>query len=135
MTPKKLQKLMYYAYSWGLVFLNETSEDLNIKLFDGDFEAWVHGPVDSELYSKYKKYGYQQVEQENVDISLNAKISKQIVDEVFRVYGEFTADQLEYQTHQEEPWQQSRKGLTPIAATNNKIEDATIFDFYGSQLA
>ncbi|WP_336507207.1 Panacea domain-containing protein [Paenibacillus larvae] len=38
MTPKKLQKLCYYAYSFYLAIYEK-------KLFDDNFEAWVHGPV------------------------------------------------------------------------------------------
>lgn len=56
-TPKKLQKLLYYLYAWGLVFLNEDLDDLNDKVFSGKFEAWVHGPVNRDIYEKYRSYG------------------------------------------------------------------------------
>ena len=38
----KVQKLLYYIQAWSLSILDK-------PLFDGDFEAWVHGPV-------YKRY-------------------------------------------------------------------------------
>ncbi len=56
-TPKKLQKLLYYLYAWGLVFLNEDIDDLSDKVFSGEFEAWVHGPVNRDVYERYKPYG------------------------------------------------------------------------------
>ena len=31
-SPKKLQKLVYYAYAWVLTLLNDSSEELNIRL-------------------------------------------------------------------------------------------------------
>ncbi len=37
-TAMKLQKLMYYAQAWNLVWEEK-------ELFDDDFEAWANGPV------------------------------------------------------------------------------------------
>ncbi|EGE9348465.1 hypothetical protein IBL91_003145, partial [Listeria monocytogenes] len=45
MTPKKLQKMLYYAYAWTLTLTNDNPDDLKNKLFPEKFEAWVHGPV------------------------------------------------------------------------------------------
>lgn len=54
MSPKKLQKLVYYAYAWVLTLMNENEDDLDVKLFDSRLEAWIHGPLFPELYHKYK---------------------------------------------------------------------------------
>ena len=54
MSPKKLQKLVYYAYAWTLALLNETIDDLHFRLFHNKIEAWVHGPVVPDLYQQYK---------------------------------------------------------------------------------
>jgi len=43
----KLQKLLYYIQSWHLVFFDK-------KLFDDDFQAWVHGPVSRKIYDTFK---------------------------------------------------------------------------------
>ena len=32
-SPKKLQKLVYYAYAWTLTLLNDSAEKLTNKLF------------------------------------------------------------------------------------------------------
>jgi hypothetical protein len=45
----KLQKLMYYAQGWGLVFLKA-------PLFDEEPEAWVNGPVYRSVYNKFKGF-------------------------------------------------------------------------------
>lgn len=50
MTPKKLQKLLYYAYSWDMVFENEDIDNLDVFLFNEEFEAWVHGPVIPDIW-------------------------------------------------------------------------------------
>ena len=31
-TPKKLQKMLYYAYAWALVFFNDDQKDLSETL-------------------------------------------------------------------------------------------------------
>lgn len=134
-TPKKLQKLLYYAYAWGLVFLNETSDDLRNKLFDGSFEAWVHGPVDSEVYQEYKIYGYQSIDKNITDkIVINDETADNILNQVWKIYGQYKADELEALTHQELPWVNARKGLDPLTATNKAIDDDVMFNFYGAKL-
>ena len=54
LTPKKLQKLVYYSYSWFIALNNENENEINSLLFDETPEAWIHGPVFKSLYSKYK---------------------------------------------------------------------------------
>lgn len=39
MTPKKLQKMLYYCYAWGLIFFNKDGSNIENKLFDAKFEA------------------------------------------------------------------------------------------------
>ena len=53
MTHKKLQKLCYYAYSWFIYMENDDIENIENRLFEEKFQAWVHGPVNYELYLKY----------------------------------------------------------------------------------
>lgn len=134
-TPKKLQKLLYYAYAWGLVFLNETSDDLRNKLFDGSFEAWVHGPVDSEVYQEYKTYGYQSIDKVITNtIVINDEPADNILNQVWQIYGQYNADELEALTHQELPWVHARTGIDPLTATNRTIDDDVMFNFYGAKL-
>ena len=71
MSPKKLQKLVYYGYAWTIALLNDTAEDIHFKLFESDIEAWVHGPVVPELYQKYKDFGWHDIPKvENFDESI-----------------------------------------------------------------
>ena len=50
-TPLKLQKILYYAQGYYLA-IND------VELFPEEFQAWTHGPVNEEIYIKYKDYGY-----------------------------------------------------------------------------
>ena len=55
LTPKKLQKLVYYAYAWFIALNNQSAEEIESVLFEEAPEAWVHGPVFPSLYAKYKE--------------------------------------------------------------------------------
>lgn len=134
MSPKKLQKLVYYAYAWTLVFHNDDIDNLENKLFDDEIEAWVHGPVNRNLYREYASYGYHNIEKkESIDVDFSTDIEATL-DEVWEAYGEFDGNQLEALTHQEEPWKEARIGLKPMDATDKKINDKTIFEFYSKEI-
>lgn len=134
MSPKKLQKLVYYAYAWTLVFHNDSDEKLENKLFDDKIEAWVHGPVVRKLYRKYAPYGYHNIEKKN-DISI--KFSNDIegtLEEVWSAYGDFDGNQLEALTHNEDPWKEARVGLKPLDGTDRKIKDQIMFNYYSEEM-
>ena len=62
MTHKKLQKLCYYAYSWFIYIYNDNCNHIKNRLFDKIFVAWVHGPINVELYEKYKNNNFYKIE-------------------------------------------------------------------------
>jgi uncharacterized phage-associated protein len=61
LTPKKLQKLVYYAYAWFIALNNQSAEEIESVLFEEAPEAWVHGPVFPSLYAKYKGYCWHEI--------------------------------------------------------------------------
>lgn len=130
MSPKKLQKLLYYAYSWVLTLTNDSADDIENKLFENNFEAWVHGPVLRDIYNEYREYGYRKIPQTNCGITFSDDIND-ILRQVWEVYGNYTADELESLTHQESPWKNARKGLSPVEASDKPILDKDIFNCYG----
>ncbi|ATU69675.1 DUF4065 domain-containing protein [Levilactobacillus brevis] len=136
MSPKKLQKMIYYAYSWVLTLMNDNSSDLQNKLFDDEFEAWVHGPVIRSIYSEYADYGYHDIEEYvgKKSPELPADI-EDILEQVRDVYGGYTADELENMTHQETPWKNARNGYSPIELCQKKISDRDIYDCYIQRVA
>src|SRR5699024_7071293 len=110
MSPKKLQKLLYYAYSWTLTLENEEADSLNNKLFDEKFEAWVHGPVIPKIYRKYSHLGYNNIEKNEEEVPVFQDDIESILNQVWDVYGNYTGDELESITHQESPWLNARAG-------------------------
>ncbi|MDT2265879.1 DUF4065 domain-containing protein [Paenibacillus larvae] len=84
------------------------------KLFDDNFEAWVHGPVNPQLYTEYREYGWQEIPQEiNYPNSImkNERV-REIIEEVYESYGHLDGSQLEYLTRQEDPWKMLGTGYS-----------------------
>lgn len=134
-SPKKLQKLVYYAYAWALTLLNDSAENLTNKLFDdGHFEAWVHGPVIHGLYVEYSKYGFNNITEHKSQPTFTEDV-EDVLDQVWEVYGKYSADQLESMTHQESPWRNARKGLSPLDSSSNLISDKDMFNCYIKRVA
>jgi len=130
MTPKKLQKLLYYAYSWYLTLQNESSDNLENRLFDEEFEAWVHGPVIYKVYNQYRDRGYKPIEQFNGEVPKFDEDTEDILEQVWEVYGKYNGNELETITHQEAPWLNARKGYQPLDRCTEVIKDKDIFEYY-----
>ena len=133
-SPKKLQKLVYYSYAWSIALLNDSPENIQFKLFESDVEAWVHGPVVPELYRKYKDFGWQEIPQvKDFDESIFASEILDILQQVWDVYGGFTGNQLEAISHKEMPWIEARKGNPVCMASSEIISDKNMFIYYNEQ--
>lgn len=126
MTNKKLQKLCYYAKAWYLALNDE-------NLIPEQFQAWVHGAVQPELYKKYRDYGFSNIPQET-DTSDIPETYMGFAREVFSVYGSYTGDQLEYINHREDPWIDARKGLEPWENSTNIISEDSMKKYYRQRL-
>lgn len=125
-SPLKLQKLVYYAQAWYLAIHGK-------PLMDEEFQAWVHGPVNPRLYSRFRGYGWQPI-QEDVAVPKLRKEVVEFLDEVWDVYGGFTAVALERMTHNERPWKAARAGLPPDAASNAEISQESMREYYAARL-
>jgi uncharacterized phage-associated protein len=120
----KLQKLLYYSQAWHLALFGE-------PLFDEDIEAWVHGPVVPEIFRRYRDCKWSPIPSLGVD---NACQFRPHLEEVWRVYGRFSAFDLERLTHSEDPWKMARKGLAPDESSNNIITKSSMRDYYSARL-
>ena len=98
MSNLKLQKLMYYAQGFALVLCDK-------PLFPQCIEAWIYGPVVPALYHEYKSYGTDAIPPPRErDFSKYDQETRDLLDEVYAVYGQFAAWKLRNMTHQEPPW-------------------------------
>ena len=130
LTPKKLQKLVYYSYAWFIALNNEDPDEITNVLFNEQPEAWIHGPVFPSLYEKYKGYNWNEIEKiDNDNLNLNKDL-KAFLNDVWKKFGKFSADELEYMTHQEEPWAKARNNISKDMRSNEKISNKDIFIYY-----
>ena len=94
----KLQKLVYYAQGFHLALYDR-------PLFEEEIQAWKHGPVVPVLYHKYKQYGADAIPKPvNMDFSVFDDEVRKFLDEVYQVYGQYSAWKLRDMTHEEPPW-------------------------------
>lgn len=98
MTHLKLQKLLYYCQGFALVLLKR-------PLFSNKIEAWPHGPVVVDIYHEFKRYGDGIIDEiVSGDVSALTDEEKSMIDDVYEVYGGYSASRLRNLTHSENPW-------------------------------
>lgn len=124
MTAMKLQKLVYYCQAWSLVWDER-------PLFNEEIQAWANGPVCPALYSAHKGQfeivGLSKGNPDNLD-----ETAKETINSVLKYYGDKTSQWLRDLTHLEDPWKQARRGTPDGVACQNRIELASMADYYDS---
>ncbi len=130
MDQKKLQKLCYYAQAWSYALNGRPA-------FDGNFEAWVHGPVNRTLWNRFRTYGYQNID--TSDIKGARHISDgtliELLEDVWVTYGNFTGWQLENLTHTESPWINAREGFSEFEPSDRVIDVKDMREYYHSLIS
>lgn len=133
LTMLKLQKLLYYAQAWYLV-------NNNNRLFDGPFQAWVHGPVNRDVFDRFKDTHYLYTVAKPCDKQATYKTEniseedRRYLDDFLEVYGSSTGTDLERQSHFERPWLEARGNIGPLDACTNEINEEIMREFYSSLL-
>lgn len=124
LSAMKLQKLVYYAQAWSLVWDDK-------PLFKAKIEAWANGPVVRVLYDKHR--GQFSVKQWPAgDRTKVVGEAKKTVDSVLSFYGDKSGQWLSELTHKERPWLEARKGLTDDDRCDKEITLAAMAEYYGS---
>ena len=130
----KLQKLLYYIQAWHLAFGRG-------RLFKGNFQAWIHGPVNRDVYDRFKDSHslYDNVGRNDIlnpaaleDLGEHTRLH---IDEVLEAYAPLSGTQLEAITHSEEPWINARNGYSPTQRCEALIDEQLMRDFYANLLA
>lgn len=117
-SPMKLQKLLFYVKAWGLVAGKE--------LVEGDFVHYTHGPLNWDIYTKFKDFKSGSIEPPCDDVTITDPGKKQLIDFIVENYVEFDALTLSAMTHSELPWME-----TPHSEL---IPENLIVDYYSQQL-
>ena len=126
MTTLKLQKLVYYAQAWSLVWDER-------PLYDEKIEAWSNGPVVRDLFEyhrgKYFVSGIEAGDSGNLDDE-----QKATVDMVLKHYGDKPAYWLVRLSHSEPPWKEARGELSPTELGDAEIALDSMAHYYSSLL-
>jgi uncharacterized phage-associated protein len=95
----KLQKLVYYAQGLHLVLHDGQ------PLFEDTIEAWNYGPVVPDLYHRYKEWSANGIP---ANINFNHETidseTKTFLDEIYEVFGQFSAIRLMNLSHSDKCW-------------------------------
>lgn len=114
LTQMQLQKLAYIAHGWSLAIYDE-------PLISEPPLAWDYGPVYADLREALRSHGSKGVSRpiargdyeagcfhENSGEKVDGRFTdtqQYLLEEIFRIYGEFEAFQLSALTHKEgTPW-------------------------------
>lgn len=125
MNHKKLQKLCFYIQAWYFAITNQ-------KLIDTEFQAWAHGPVSPNLFDNYqdwKSLTIPQITYTLYDINIS-DWQKDFIKAIYNLYKDYSADELEWLTHQEEPWREARGDVPDGEACTAVISDESIRTYY-----
>lgn len=123
MTPLKLQELCYYAQAW-----NYTLNDF--PLIDSDFQAWSEGPISPSLFKKYKLTPHK-IPQTVTPSEIRPE-DEEILERVWKTYGDQSGTALEVLTQRELPWQQARIGLDGNEPCTAVISPSSMKTFYSA---
>jgi len=123
-TNLKLQKLLYYVQGWHLGLFGTPA-------FEGRFEAWVHGPVVRDVYTRFRDCRWNPIANDVPDVALERRL-KDHIDEVLDVYGSDSAWSLERRSHAEDPWIEARGGIAPDEECRNEIPNDAMMAFFGA---
>lgn len=125
MSSVKLQKLVYYAQAWYLVWNDE-------PLFEEEIQAWVGGPVVVTLYNQHRGIFKLNAVHFQGDTSQIDKETREDIDKVLEFYAHRDAQWLSDLTHMEAPWKEARKGLSDGERGKSVISHASISEYYSS---
>ena len=124
-TPLALQKLIYYSQAFFRAYFNKF-------MFNNDCQAWVHGPVYTEIYHKYKKHGYNPIDEtlENFNHYDLSEIEIEVINSVLGNFGCYSGKILEKMTHIEMPWLETRGDLKHNEVSSKNIDKELIAKYF-----
>lgn len=127
----KLQKLVYYGQAWHLAMRDE-------PIFAEAIQAWPHGPVVPLLYHRFKGYGWSSIDTTALITDPFEDLpacARDVLDQVYSAYGDFTGKQLEAMTHAEAPWIDARGRAEPLERSDAIITHDAMRRFYRARMA
>jgi uncharacterized phage-associated protein len=123
----KLQKLLYYAQGFHLALFAR-------PLFSDKVKAWQYGPVVPDVWHRYRDSGFGPIgAPKDFDASRYDPDTRDLLDEINRVYGQYSATKLRDLTHEEPPWRDAWERRQ--AGGSDEITQDSLRDYFQSLLA
>ena len=129
-TPLALQKILYFIQ--GLYY-----SKYGIPLFNDNCQAWVHGPVYTEIYDMFRGFKYDPIDDPRFELlkgksnDLNEK-EREIINLVVNTFGMYSGKILERITHKEAPWRDAREGYLENEPSQEEISKEAIKEYFVS---
>lgn len=128
----KLQKLLYYIQAW--------SYGINARpIFNGAFQAWVHGPANVDIFHRFKDKGktlYSEITMKdiiNTNPAIDTPENQEVVDLVLDNYLKYSGADLERISHSEKPWRDARGNCGTWDRCETEITPDSMIQFYGDR--
>ena len=121
----KLQKLVYYAQAWSLVWDGDV-------LFESRIEAWANGPVCPDLFQAHRgqyRVGPSEIQGDPAKLT---KDQSETVEGILRFYGDKQPTWLSELTHSEAPWRDARQGIADGVPSSREISREAMLNYYSS---
>lgn len=147
-SPIKLQKSLYYLYAyWAGNVANiianqknasdsdgvcECGFDLQTDLFNPNFEAWQYGPVDREIYTKFKSNQLYEVTDLTISDEKTKGIIISFIDSILAQTFEISDFALVDMTHEDHAWKDTYEKHSDGTGC---IEKGLIIDEYQARSA
>ena len=127
-TPLLLQKLLYYVQGIHLALYDEA-------VFPEECEAWIHGPAYHRIYTLFKDFRYNPIDDERFSLLAGCEESltreeKLVIRLVTKTFGMYSGKVLEKITHMEKPWCDARGDLIEETTSDRIINKNEIKSYF-----
>lgn len=125
-----LQKLLYFIQGIYSALYGK-------PLFEEDCRAWVHGPVYPEVYTLFRDFKYNPIDDVRFGLlkgtdDVLTEEERDVIDRVVNTFGIYGGKVLEKITHNEEPWKSARKGYGDQVPSSELVSKDSIRKYYES---
>ena len=129
-TPLMLQKLLYFIQGIYSALYGK-------PLFEEDCRAWVHGPVYPEVYTLFRDFKYNPIDDVRFGLlkgtdDVLTEEERDVIDRVVNTFGIYGGKVLERITHNEGPWKSARKGYGDQVPSSELVSKDSIRKYYES---
>ncbi|MCY4088947.1 MAG: DUF4065 domain-containing protein [Candidatus Saccharibacteria bacterium] len=104
----KLQKLLYFTQAAHLALYERA-------LFKDKIEAWDYGPVIPSVYQHFKSQRSRFIRNpKSLQYKKIDKDAQEFLEQIWQIFGKFSASKLVNLTHSHEPWKSACKKTNRI---------------------